>query len=275
MRKRRHISCAVDESAFASVITNQSDRIRRGKLGRWGFAEGLGASGSHRAPSCPVGGVLPAPPIPIGEKVSDMTGVAALTCDRQRHPTGGRYDRQLRKHIMNITHTNPESTPRLGSLKKLATHTILASGLSLALIGLGTGMAGTANATTPSLICPATATTGSSFNVTFANFTPGQYVGTVVVTDAGATLGSGTAPSGTLPVKLSSAGYHSLTATQLQGLAGGQLTANCVVQVVAPGGTTQTPPVGGGGGLQPKPKTCPFPASPGLCHQPGPIQRPQ
>lgn len=171
------------------------------------------------------------------------------------------------------THNNPESPPGLGSLKKLATRAVLAGGLSLAVIGLGaSGMAGTANAATPSLTCPASAATNSSFNVTFANFTPGQYVGTVAVTDAGsgATLNSGTAPSGTLPVKLSSAGYHSLFATQLQGLAGGQLTANCTVQVVAPGGTTQTPPAGGaGGGLQPKPKTCPFPASPGLCHQPG------
>jgi hypothetical protein len=171
---------------------------------------------------------------------------------------------------MNTIH-DPQSTYGLGSLKKLATRALLAGGLSVTAIGLGAGMAGTANAgPAPILTCPGYATPNGTGYVSFTNFDPNV---TVVVTDAstGETINSGSpGPSDNAvlahwPMKWST-GWHLVNASE--DVFVGPKTASCSVQVLgaAGGGMAPSPPAGGGATPPEPPGTCSSPPPPGGCH---------
>jgi hypothetical protein len=183
---------------------------------------------------------------------------------------------------MNTTHS-PKSTAGLGSLTKVATAAVLAAGVGLAVIGLGTGMGGTANAAPPpTLLCPATAGAGLPGTVTAENF---GNVGFVRVFDGpvfngpdpanGPEIGAGDPDNGPVSVVWPDAlGIHTITAAWYPPLfpprPNTPLQASCPVQVDAQGTAAPAPPPqGGGGGVQPKPTPpyCPFPLA--QCHGQG------
>jgi hypothetical protein len=185
---------------------------------------------------------------------------------------------------MNTTGNDPESTPGLESLTKLATRTFLAGSVGLAVIGLGTGMAGTANAAgQQTLTCPATAAPDSPGTVTVTN-----YIGEVYLTDlSGAPLDnvmySNGAPGATgTTISLN---WPNVSGPQpLSALLGTvsvlpghqQETVYCTVSlgatVAAP-----APPLGGGGATPPQPPTCSLRPPSSCAGKPdlGPIQRQQ
>jgi hypothetical protein len=189
-----------------------------------------------------------------------------------------------REHHMNATY-DPQSTAAVGSLKKLGTRALLVGAVGLAVLGLGEG---TANADQPTLTCPTYVVPGQTGQVATANFNLDGYQGgaVAIVSDvvSGVRLGSAQVDgfgdgsiAVTWPASWSQPSTHQLVAN-MQGILAPPVpgfptpTADCTIQVDAPGSAAPAPPPAGGGATPSQPPgQCPS-RPPTSCHGHGPVQ---